>query len=450
MLLFLIFIRLASSKLLLVFNFINNGNPFNANQINANLAASNNYSQILHKNLLYIGYNTRQKYIHNQAFLSEHYNHSEIIVRSSDINQTINNGYIFLTGLYPIKTGPFLNKNFPLERAWPPYNNITFEDNLQFDALPNKFQPIPIHNNNFKEDFIFNSNNLCPTFKLSIKEQKNSSQYHLNKEKAISISKKLFIDINKTINASYEKNFELEDVIYNISFENYNVSQTFVLNNLATIREMLKLTSDCGNNRQLELILSNFLIYFKEIIQNKIRNPEKNLLKYVVLFGEEQMMFSLVSLFNLSSANCQLDLFEHQGKDFLNCVQNFSKIGSQLSLELYSNENNSNIDAKYKYYMKILYNGKKMNLFEKDRYEVSLNEIKAYIDKFILTDFKKMCQNQEEKKISNSNFMKNKKLQEAENEIEANYEFITALIILETILIIVVSILIYFRRKKLI
>jgi len=167
--------------------------------------------------------------------------------------------------------------------------------------------------------------------------------------------------------------------------------------------------------------------------------------------GEEQMMFALVSMLNISSPDCLLEMWEHENKQFLNCENEFSKIGSRISIELHLNENNSSIDDPKKYYIKILYNDKSMNIFNMSSKEASLDELKSYFENFILKDFKKNCQNQEDNiKVSNSNFIKNKKLQEAENEIEANYEFITALIILETFLIIVVSVLIYFRKQKLI
>jgi len=443
-LIFLEIIEIASGRLLLVFNFINNGNQANKTFFNKTLS-----SQILHKNLLFVGYNIRQKYIQNQTFLSQNFNHSELLIISSDFNQTIENGYIILSGLYPIKTGPFLNKNFPLERAWPPFDNLTVEDNLNLDALPSKYQPIPIHNTNFKEDFIFNSYFLCPTYSTLIKNEKNTTDYIYYHEKARRMGKDLVNKYNLSLNTSNDENFE--DLAFKISHNIYDIGQKFTLNNFTTLREMVKMVSDNKKKVQNGLVLTNYLSHILGTIENKIKNVVANNLKYVMYLGEEQMMFALVSMLNISSPDCLLEMWEHENKQFLNCENEFSKIGSRISIELHLNENNSSIDDPKKYYIKILYNDKSMNIFNMSSKEASLDELKSYFENFILKDFKKNCQNQEDNiKVSNSNFIKNKKLQEAENEIEANYEFITALIILETFLIIVVSVLIYFRKQKLI
>ena len=448
MLFWFLVLELVSSKLLLVFQFVNDGILPN----NVILNPNENHSQIMHKNLLSIGFKAREKYIQNSNFLSQQYNHSEIYVKTSDFSESIKNGYLILNGLYPIKTGPFLNKNFPIERAWPPYNDLSVEDNLNFDALPSKYQPIPIHNTNMQEDFLFHANKLCPPYANTVKNEKNSSNYFFYEDKAIELYKTIINSGNKNLSYQNMTNSlkNIEETIFNISNEQYNISYLF-LKNLTSLREMLKLTSDTAKKIQIELILTYFLQYFKEMLQSKIRTLEKNNLKYILFLGDEKLMFSLVTLFNLSSSKCLLDIFQNKDiSGYLNCISGFSKVGSHLSFELYSYDNSSHVDAKQKYYMKLFYNGKEMNLFDLNRVEASLNEIKTYIENFILNDFKRECQSQAENiKISNSIFNKNKKLQEAEDELEANYEFITALIILETILIIIVCILIHFRKKNL-
>lgn len=442
MICFLIFfeiINLASGRLLLVFNFINNGNQADKTYYNDSLS-----SQFIHKSLIYTGYNIRQKYVVNQTFLSPSFNSREVLALSSDFNQTIENGYIILSGLYPIHTGPSINKKFPLERTWPPFDNLTVEDTLNFDSLPNRFQPIPIHNFNFKEDFFFNSYLLCPMYYNLSKTQKNTTDYIFYQQKARRTVNDLVNKYNLTLNISGYENFE--DFAFKISHGIYDNDQKPYLKNITTLLEMVKLASDT-HPIQNSLLLTNLISHILTLIDLKISKLDEHHLKYVMYVGEEQIMFALASVLNITSADCILDMWEHS-KQFLNCEDEFSKIGSQIAIELHLNEN-TNFDDHNKYYIKINFNHKSMNVFTTKNKQAPLNEMRKYLEGLLLKNFKKYCPNQEENiKISNTAFIKNKKLQEAENEIEANYEFITALIIIETFLIIVVSVLIYFRRQK--
>ena len=63
--------------------------------------------------------------------LPEHYSSVSIYVRSSDINRTLMSAQSVLLGLYPMGTGPVINNK---------------------DALPNSFQPVPIHTVSIKNE----------------------------------------------------------------------------------------------------------------------------------------------------------------------------------------------------------------------------------------------------------------------------------------------------------
>lgn len=432
--------RIVSCRLLLVLSFINNGN-----QANKTYFSKPTSFLALNRNLLYVGSNIRTKYIQDQKFLSPSFNHSELLIMSSDYNRTIENGYLILSGVYPLKTGPTLKKNFPLERALPPFDNLTVEDKLGFDSLPNKYQAVPIHNTNLKEDFIFNSYALCPEIENLIKNEKAKKDYIYYHEKARRKGIDLMVRHNISFNSTIMEDFE--DFVDTESRSPYDLALKPILNNFTTLREMVKLVSDHTNPLQNMLILTNWVSHALEVIDRVVRNHEVNKLKYVLYLGEEQMMFAFVSILNISHPDCLLNLWEKENKDFLNCEHEFSKIGSQISIEIHQKENET--DRENLFTVRMLYNGKIMNLFKMNSNESKLFEFQEYLKSFLVKDFKKSCHYQEESiKTSNSNYIKNKKLQEAENEMEANYEFITALIILETLLIIVVSVLIYFRKQN--
>ena len=61
------------------------------------------------------------------------------------------------------------------------------------------------------------------------------------------------------------------------------------MNNVTTLREMVKLVSDANNPIQNGLVLTNFLNHFFGFIDRKINNFEKQNLKYVMFLCEEQM-----------------------------------------------------------------------------------------------------------------------------------------------------------------
>ena len=137
------------------------------------------------------------------------------------------------------------------------------------------------------------------------------------------------------------------------------------LNNLTTLREMVKLASDHTNPMQNGLVLSNWLAHALAIIERVTRSPEKNRLKFVMYLGEEQMMFALTSIMNVSHPDCLLNMWEHENKEFINCENEFSKIGSQISMEIHYNDSSQSQREHMNdpFYVHLYFNGKLMNMF---------------------------------------------------------------------------------------
>lgn len=86
------------------------------------------------------GVEFRKEYVDRTHLLSAHYNNKEIYVLSTNADRTLMSAQSVLLGLYPLGTGPVLSES------------------NQF-ALPNRFQPVPIHvtakdaSNNAENDF---------------------------------------------------------------------------------------------------------------------------------------------------------------------------------------------------------------------------------------------------------------------------------------------------------
>ncbi|XP_069133271.1 prostatic acid phosphatase-like [Argopecten irradians] len=82
----------------------------------------------------------KEKYI-DTAFLGPNYNHSEIHIRSTDVDRTLMSAYCVLSGMFPPGNGS--------DQQWNPKIN---------------WQPIPVHTVPINEDFLLNTNAPCPTF----------------------------------------------------------------------------------------------------------------------------------------------------------------------------------------------------------------------------------------------------------------------------------------------
>lgn len=70
----------------------------------------------------YLGQQLRKEYIIEQNFLNPSYNHSEMYVRSTDVNRTLNSAASQLYGMFPVGTGPSIPKGIDTQQLMPPYN----------------------------------------------------------------------------------------------------------------------------------------------------------------------------------------------------------------------------------------------------------------------------------------------------------------------------------------
>ena len=111
------------------------------------------------KRMLYLlGVKARKRYVDETKLLSPEYSPQEILIRSTDVNRTIESVECFIQGLYPHGTGPVLNEAIAKNESisYPP--NIKYKDKFaeiinQYDlnkegnffALPYRMSILPIH-----------------------------------------------------------------------------------------------------------------------------------------------------------------------------------------------------------------------------------------------------------------------------------------------------------------
>lgn len=111
------------------------------------------------KRMLYLlGVKTRKRYMEQTKLLSEEYSPQEILIRSTDVNRTIESVECFIQGLYPHGTGPVLKENIAKNPniSYPP--NILYKDEFEkviqeyklndpnnYYALPYRMNILPTH-----------------------------------------------------------------------------------------------------------------------------------------------------------------------------------------------------------------------------------------------------------------------------------------------------------------
>ena len=110
-----------------------------------------------------LGKNLRELYVNHYKLLPEIYTSNSIYVRSSDYNRTLMSAQALLFGLYPLGTGPVLS-----------------DENKQ-PALPNLYQPIPIHTIDHKQDNLLVVHTM-PEFKSLWQKHVLTSSEYLDKK----------------------------------------------------------------------------------------------------------------------------------------------------------------------------------------------------------------------------------------------------------------------------
>ena len=111
------------------------------------------------KRMLYLlGVKARKRYVVQTGLLSPEYSPQEILIRSTDVNRTIESVECFIQGLYPHGTGYVLKENIAKNESisYPPnkkykeqfaeiINKYELNKEGNFFALPNKMTILPIH-----------------------------------------------------------------------------------------------------------------------------------------------------------------------------------------------------------------------------------------------------------------------------------------------------------------
>ena len=333
-----------------------------------------------------LGAQLRQDYIEDQQFLSKNYDPREIYVRSTDYNRTIMSALSQLSGLYPLQTGPMVPSDIPLNNTLPPYNKINYDlATLQNYSILGGFQPIPVHTvSDFEDKLLLGEHaDICPINKKWFDEQKNSQLYQdIYREFENNTIASLRSVLNLTGNIDLGTISAINDVFLNDIFANKPLpnlpEETF--KNMTYIYTMNLFYTYFGSSNQRKFIATPL---FKEILnhfESKIQN--KTTKKWVMYSAHDSTLGYVYSGLNISSYECQMQLWKNKTTDYLNCAS-YPIFASNLIIELHRVEE--------KFQIKIKVNGEYFNVCDRKEKECEWEEFSQRLNDFVLPNYEEVC-----------------------------------------------------------
>jgi hypothetical protein len=127
-----------------------------------------------------LGTELRRRYIVDNQLLNTTYSPEEIYVRATYINRTIESARAQMMGLYP--NGPNLESESQQAKARPPFKVANIDSvltELGMSALPNNYQPFPVHTVSNREDHLLRGYEAanCPRMKEISAQVQQSDEY---------------------------------------------------------------------------------------------------------------------------------------------------------------------------------------------------------------------------------------------------------------------------------
>lgn len=413
-----------SSKLILSLSLINAGIP--------ELSSPSKVMTLL-------GHKNRQKFFNNSqyTFMSSIFSPSEISIFSAKNKDCLKNAYLYNSGLYLEGSGPTINKEFPIERNLPPNHNLTINyERLGDFALPYGVQPIPVH------EISNEYNSIDEKCLIYIEKQRINYQ----DPEFTKLKRNIFIDISNNLRSltKSSKEFKINEknltseVLFILSKNQISSSNADelknknFLKNVSLISEYLNTYNCCKDQEQSAVLGKQIFDIISYNLQKKISDQNFST-KHIALFVEKNVFTSILNIFNLTSSECLYEFVTQQKKGI--CAHDFSKLGSHLNVDLLLEKHNN---FSVEFYLND-------QLMQKNKVD---DQFIVFLEQTASKNIKKECNLEEINRSPKTNYMQNKKLKEAEIELERNYEFITALIIIEFFGIILVILLIILRIKK--
>lgn len=328
-----------------------------------------------------LGQVLRKEYIDELGFLSPNYTESEIYVYSTNVNRTIISALSQLYGLYPIGTGPTIPQGFNFSLLMPPFNDSYLIKEGELEALPNGYQPIPIHTGDYSQEYLLRSwdPRVCPIVSDWYNEQYETNEF-----------KQLVKDFNETLmgvaemvnlpkeTMDYWKLHGAYGVFINDIYSGKDLPKNFGIyeKNLTFLYNYLVYLVDFGSVKQRRYLSTPIFSEILDLFSKKIDGTNRK--KWVILSGHDNSIMNILAGLNFTSHECILEGWKKGGVYDHLCFD-YPGYAANMIFELHNNTN--------KFSVKIRYNGEYIK-------EYSYNEFVEKLKGSLVKDFQEVCLNQ--------------------------------------------------------
>jgi hypothetical protein len=345
----------------------------------------------------HLGQEMRKRYIEDSNFLSEEFDSSEVLIKSSWKNRTIRSAYAFANGLYPQKDG-ILHENifaedFPVEKILPLKHRVNKveKDDIKSVKLNEAWAKNITEIIQEDGDLYFHApkDGNCPPAEKIIKELKKSRESQ-NIEDFLSIS--LYPQLAASINGPlgftrvHPENLNMKKA--KSVLDNYRCN-TFHGKSHPEIDDLtLKLLKKTRYLYAYKLMLLDDMVrsvsstkLFQEFLDftSAARDGVVGAPKFVFYSAHDTNLEILFSIFLLESVIAKNDDY------------NIIPFSSVLSIELHKEQETVNGEVKEAHYVRLLFNDEPQLIKWCMGYKCSLSQFHKILEHYIVPQLEEFC-----------------------------------------------------------
>jgi len=345
----------------------------------------------------HLGQEIRKRYIEDSNFLSEEFNSSEVLIKSSWKNRTIRSAYAFANGLYPQKDG-ILHENIFAE-------DFNVEKILPLKKRVNNVEKGDIRSVKLNEEWAKNITEIiqqdgdlyfhapkdgnCPPAEKIIKELKKSSESQAMEDYlSLALYPQLAASINGPVGFTrvHPENFNMKkakSVLDNHRCNTFHNKDHPELDDL-TLKLLIKtrylyayklmLLDDMVRSVSSSKLFKEFLDFTSAARDGVAGTP-----KYVFYSAHDTNLEILFSIFLLESVIAQND--DH----------NIIPFSSVLSIELLKEQETVDGEVKEAHYVKLLFNDEPQFIKWCMGYQCSLGQFHKILEHYIVPSLEEFC-----------------------------------------------------------
>lgn len=324
-----------------------------------------------------LGQFTREKY---PLFFPKTFNFKQNFILASSLDRTIMSAQAFMVGLYDFGS---LNDPIEVNEEFykPEWENFDVKDEYK-TALPDGFQPVPVHSFEKSRNYMFESfnANLCPKLKsFTSKVNKVSNEIMGYVREEVEEMKRIGVDFQSVLGKDSVDNlyefYKLYDYfIANVYLGKLTVGEEYQrkLQVLQSMEAYYSIFRDIGLSKylftEIGLSFKNYIKDAKEKIDKK-----EDYQKFVLFAGHDMNIYNLMVLLNFSNYECLKNIY--LGKENEDICLLTPLFAANLIFELYELDNN--------YFVKFLYNGETFPFCGKKDQDCTYNEFLNKIDSLV-------------------------------------------------------------------